>query len=562
MYAELHCLSNFSFQRGASSARELFGRAQKVGYSALAITDECSLAGIVRAFEASKETGIPLIVGSEFWLGDGPRCVLLVRDQRGYSLLCALITQARRRAVKGAYRALKADWERLFAEALAAGDTPLSDHLYALWLPVEPYDEAGLSWLQAHFGSGLRIALALHRGPRDWQIRAALVELGRRHRIELVATGDVRMHVRGRRALLDVLTAVRLNCPLSAAGHALERNGERHLRKLDDLRQLYPAELLAESERIAAGCRFRLDALHYEYPHELVPAGDTACAWLRGLTEQGLARRWPGGVPASVRSQIEHELALIAELGYEHYFLTVEDIVRFARSQGILCQGRGSAANSAVCYALGITEVDPARGTLLFERFISRERNEPPDIDVDFEHERREEVIQYIYRKYGRERAALAATVICYRPKSAIRDVGKALGLPLEQIDDLTRSLTWWDGLGAIDERLAERGLDPDSPVLRQLLRLVQELVGFPRHLSQHVGGFVISHHPLHTLVPVENAAMPDRTIIQWDKDDLASLRLLKVDCLALGMLTAIRRCLAMVNEWRGVRGTALRAEG
>ncbi|MCB1626978.1 MAG: PHP domain-containing protein, partial [Xanthomonadales bacterium] len=552
-YAELHCLSNFSFQRGASSARELFERARAVGYGALAITDECSLAGVVRAFEASRETGVPLIVGSEFRLDNGLRCVLLVRDQAGYSLLCALITQSRRRASKGRYQACRADWELLLQPALQAEQ--LAGQLYALWLPgaSAEADLDELRWLQQYFGDSLRIAVELHRGPEDRRLCARLQALGEQLQITLVACGDVRMHVRGRRALLDVLTATALKQPLSACGHALQRNGERHLRRLDELQALYRAPWLAETERLTAGCRFQLDRLHYEYPHELVPTGLSPSDWLRQLTEAGLQRRWPPGVPAAVRQQIEHELALIGELRYEHYFLTVEDIVRHARKLGILCQGRGSAANSAVCYALGITEVDPARGTLLFERFISRERNEPPDIDVDFEHERREEVIQYIYGKYGRERAALAATVICYRAKSAIRDVGRALGLPLAQIDQITRSLAWWDGLSAIGERLAERGLDADAPVLRRLLRLVQDLVGFPRHLSQHVGGFVISHHPLHTLVPVENAAMPDRTIIQWDKDDLESLRLLKVDCLALGMLSAIRRCFEMVNRGRAV---------
>ena len=411
------------------------------------------------------------------------------------------------------------------------------------------------------FGQGLWIAVELHRGPRDAERLMRMRKLSAEQGVPLVASGDVRMHARGRRALMDVLCAVREGCTLAQAGYALQRNGERHLRRLPELAELYPPELLAESLKIADGCRFSLEQLRYEYPHELVPAGRVASEWLRELTLDGLARRWPDGTPTAVQAQIEHELTLIAELNYEHYFLTVHDIVAFARSRRILCQGRGSAANSAVCYALGITEVDPARGTMLFERFISRERNEPPDIDVDFEHERREEVIQYLYSKYGRERAALAATVICYRPKSAIRDVGKALGMPLEQVDQITRSLAWWDGLGAIEERLAERGLDASAPVVHQLLRLVQDLVGTPRHLSQHVGGFVISHHPLTTLVPVENAAMPERTIIQWDKDDLSSLGLLKVDCLALGILTAIRRCFDLVEKSID-EGLGLREQG
>ncbi|MGA9033952.1 MAG: error-prone DNA polymerase, partial [Sulfuricaulis sp.] len=298
-------------------------------------------------------------------------------------------------------------------------------------------------------------------------------------------------------------------------------------------------------------CRFSLDELRYEYPEELVPAGETPASHLRKLTEAGLQRRWPAGAPPKVRQQVEHELALIAELRYEPYFLTVHNIVEFARSRGILCQGRGSAANSAVCFCLGITEVDPARIETLFERFVSKERNEPPDIDVDFEHERREEVIQYLYSKYGRERAALAATVISYRPKSAVRDVGKALGFSLEQVDSLAGNLAWWDG-GVVPERLTEAGFDPQNPKVRLLVQLVRMLVGFPRHLSQHVGGFVIARDKLSRLVPIENAAMPERTVIQWDKDDLDALGLLKVDVLGLGMLTAIRKSFELVRAYRG----------
>ncbi|MDH5536438.1 MAG: error-prone DNA polymerase, partial [Betaproteobacteria bacterium] len=311
-------------------------------------------------------------------------------------------------------------------------------------------------------------------------------------------------------------------------------------------------ELTDATLEITGRCDFSLDSLRYEYPGEVVPPGETPASHLRCLTERGLRRRFPQGAPQHVADLVEHELALIAELKYEHFFLTVHDVVEFARAQGILCQGRGSAANSAVCYCLGITEVDPARMSVLFERFISRERNEPPDIDVDFEHQRREEVIQYIYRKYGRGRAALAATVITYRPKSALRDVGKALGLELSQVDRLARSMHWWDGRRVAPERLREAGFDPESAVITLLIELVNTIVGFPRHLSQHVGGFVISRGPLAELVPVENAAMPERSVIQWDKDDLDALGLLKVDVLALGMLSAVRRALALVNGWRG----------
>jgi len=349
---------------------------------------------------------------------------------------------------------------------------------------------------------------------------------------------------------------VRLGKPLAECGTALHPNGERHLRSRARLATIYPAELLAETLRVAERCRFSLDELRYEYPEEVVPPGETPASHLRALVEAGLARRYPGpgagsGCPADVRELIEHELALVAELRFEPYFLTVHDIVAFARSRDILCQGRGSAANSAVCYALGITEVDPSRMSMLFERFVSKERNEPPDIDVDFEHQRREEVIQYVYAKYGRERAGIAATLITYRPKSAVRDVGRALGLDLAQVDRLSGALAWWDGRNAMPERIREAGFDPENPAIVRLIALANELLGFPRHLSQHVGGFVIARDLLERMVPVENAAMADRTVIEWDKDDLDALGLLKVDCLALGMLSAIRRCLDLVSGWR-----------
>jgi error-prone DNA polymerase len=360
------------------------------------------------------------------------------------------------------------------------------------------------------------------------------------------------MHVAQRRVLQDTLTAIRLCVPVFEAGAALYPNGEHHLRELADLARIYPPELLAQTLVVAERCNFSLDELRYEYPEELVPPGVSAISHLRQLTEAGLEQRFPQGEPDKVRAQVEYELALIEELKYEPYFLTVHDIVRFARSRGILCQGRGSAANSAVCYALHITEVNPACMEMLFERFISKERGEPPDIDVDFEHERREEVIQYLYAKYGRERAALAATVITYRPKSAMRDVGKALGFDLEQVDRLAKSMAWWDGRQVMPQRLEEAGFDPANPKVRLLIQLVEELMGFPRHLSQHVGGFVIARGKLSQLVPIENAAMAERTIIQWDKDDLDALGLLKIDILALGMLSAIRRALDEVSRLRG----------
>ncbi|QRP64388.1 error-prone DNA polymerase [Rhodanobacter sp. FDAARGOS 1247] len=538
-YAELHCLSNFSFGRGASSARELFERAKACGYEALAITDECSLAGIVRALEASRATGMKLIVGAEFQLDDGPRLVLLCENKAGYTALCGLITRGRRASAKGTYRLGCAD--------LADG----VPGTFALWLPGREPDPTYGRWMRNTFAGRAWLAVELHHGPDDAGRLHDLQQLGHGLGLPLVAAGDVHMHVRRRLALQNTLTAIRHRVPLAEAGALIFRNGERHLRRREALAAIYPAALMLESTAIAARCTFSLDELKYRYPAELVPEGHSATSWLRYLTEKGMHWRWPDGVPEKVRAQIEHELGLIEYLKYESYFLTVQDIVHFARNKGILCQGRGSAANSAVCFALGVTEVDPARVNLLVERFISRERNEPPDIDVDFEHERREEVIQYIYAKYGRERAALAATVICYRGRSAVRDVAKALGLPPDQVDQLS-GIFGWRGEQSLDERLREHGFEPQGAVLRRVLKLTAELRDMPRHLSQHVGGFVISDAPLAELVPVENAAMADRTIIQWDKDDLDTMRLLKVDCLALGMLSCVRRCLDLLRAHRG----------
>ncbi|HUP91332.1 MAG TPA: error-prone DNA polymerase [Solimonas sp.] len=543
-YAELHCLSNFSFLRGASHAQELVAQAQANGYAALAITDECSMAGIVRAHGQAKKHGLRLVVGTELQLADGPKLVLLAEDHAGYAAICGAITLARRAADKGHYRITRADL-----------DTPLPG-VSVLWIPRGIDELAELDWLRARYAGCAWIAVELHRGPDDGARLAHLQALGRRFGLPLVAAGDVHMHAPQRRPLQDTLTAIRLGRPVSECGFELFPNAERHLRTLPDLAALYPPELLRETLAVADRCRFSMADLKYDYPHEIVAPGFAdATAYLRDLTAQGMQWRWPAGTPPKVRTEIDKELKLIAELKYEHFFLTVHDIVREARARGILCQGRGSAANSSVCYALGITEVDPARGTLLFERFVSKERNEPPDIDVDFEHQRREEVIQYVFAKYGRERAALAATVISYRPRSALRDVGKALGFTLDQVDGLSKSLAWWDQAKELPARLREQGFDPDNLQVCLLLRLVNDILGFPRHLSQHVGGFVIADQPLRQLVPIENAAMPERTIIQWDKDDLEALGLLKVDCLALGMLSALRRSFELN---RGFTGEAL----
>ena len=600
-YAELHCLSNFSFLRGASHPEELVETAHALGYKALALTDECSLAGVVRAHVAAKEEGLQLMIGAELRLqaaidsnarsrNTDPtdmRIVLLATDRTGYGNLSALITQGRRRTDKGTYRLTRSDLDDGCTGCLLILLPPRRGAMRSS-TSATACDEIAVEqacWINERFAGRAALAVELLGEARDREHLADLLALGRRFGLPCVACGDVHMHVRSRRALQDTLTAIRLKCTLQEAGYRLYPNGERHLRARERLARIYPHELLAQTLAIAERCTFSLDSLRYEYPQELTPAGETPASHLRKLTAQGFAKRFraplqehgasptprcavqggcarenlpsPAGQGSDasaadaldkVRKLVEHELALISELNYEPYFLTVHDIVAFAHSKGILCQGRGSAANSAVCYCLGITEVDPARIEMLFERFISRERNEPPDIDVDFEHQRREEVMQYVYSKYGRQRAALAATLITYRPKSAIRDVGKALGLEVAQVDRLAKSLAWWDAKDALAERVREAGLDPGAPVIERLVALVTTLLGFPRHLSQHVGGFVISRGPLDHMVPIENAAMPERTMIQWDKDDLDALGLLKVDCLALGMLSAIRRALELIG--------------
>ncbi len=547
-YAELHAVSNFSFLRGASHPEELVLRAAQLGYAAIAITDECSLAGVVRAHTAARECDLALIIGSELTVEGSLRLVLLATDRAAYGRLARLITRGRRAADKGSYRLTLDDLQMDLEGCLA------------LWLPGDPGDlgagsgpgESQARWVAERFPGRAWLAVERLCGRDDALLLTRLVRLAERAGLPLTAAGDVHMHSRSRRALQDTLCAIRLGRTLADAGLHLYANGERCLRSRERLACLYPRELLEESVAIAARCHFSLDELRYEYPEELVPAGMTAGEHLRALTEEGIRRRWPEGISSKQREKIEHELALIADLRYEPYFLTVYDIVRFARRQEILCQGRGSAANSAVCFCLGITEVDPARMEMLFERFISRERNEPPDIDVDFEHERREEVIQYIYEKYGRERTAIAATVVTYQPRSAVRDVGKALGFDLAQVDRLAKSLMWWDGKQVIPERFRELGFDPDNPLVHRLATLVDSLVSFPRHLSQHTGGFVIARDELSALVPIENAAMVNRTVIQWDKDDLEALGLLKVDVLALGMLTAIHKSFDLIAEHRG----------
>jgi error-prone DNA polymerase len=546
-YAELRSLSNFSFLRGASRPEELVERARALDYAALALTDECSLAGIVRAHVAAKEHGLKLLVGSQFKVNCTHPFTLVVIacNGNGYGNLCEFITRLRRASPKGTYQLTLAG---INAQKLA--------DCVVIAAPDRSHTQAQIDdtarWLLQHFLGRCWLGVEQLRRIDDEMLLHRLSESSALTAVPLVALGDVQMHLRSRKPLHDVITATRIGQPLTACGHALAPNAEQRLRSRLALARLHPGDLMRETLRVAERCTFSLDELRYQYPDEVVPAGETPGSFLKRLAWEGAGRRWPQGVPASVHHQIEHELALIGELQYEHYFLTVYDIVAFARAQGILCQGRGSAANSAVCYCLGVTEVDPARTAVLFERFISKERNEPPDIDVDFEHERREEVIQYLYAKYGRDRAALTAAVISYRPRSAIRDVGKALGFDEDTLSRLAKGIHWWDGKAIDAERLAEAGLCADDLAVRQLVALTGQLMGFPRHLSQHTGGFVLTRGPLSRLVPIENASMADRTVIEWDKDDLDAMGLLKVDVLALGMLTAIRKSLDLIGARRG----------
>ena len=563
-YAELHCRSNFSFLTGASHPEELVQRAHALGYAALALTDECSFSGVVRAHAQAKRCGLHLIIGAQMQLtaaagdADARRLVLLAQTRRGYGNLSQWITIARRRAEKGSYLAHPGDVEGKVPNAPFLAGLP---DCLALLVPStrQSFETvfAHAMWLKTWFHDRAAIALELLHRADDDELIDRVQRISQLSGLPIVAAGDVLMHLRSRKPLQDTLTATRLSLPVAQCGLQLEANAEAHLRSRGRLSALYEPAWLEQTLVLAGRCAFSLDELRYEYPQEIVPDGQTPTSHLRALTEAGALQRYPlhrfsDGVPATVRAQIEHELALIAQLKYEPYFLTVADIVQWARAQGILCQGRGSAANSTVCYCLGVTEVDPARLSTLFERFISAERGEPPDIDVDFEHQRREEVIQYIYRKYGRHRAALTAVIISYRPRSALRDVGRALGIDLERIDAVAKSQHWFDGSGISPERLRENGFDPDAPITRLWAELTHQLIGFPRHLSQHPGGFVIAKEQIALLVPVENAAMDGRSVIQWDKDDLDALGLLKVDVLALGMLSAIRRALEFIGAKLG----------
>lgn len=542
MFAELCCTSNFTFLTGASHPEEYVMRAHALGYAGIGLTDEASVSGAVRAHLAANSMNVPLVHGSRLRLDDHIEVTLLAPNRLGWGELGQLISLARRRSMKGGYQLTRRDF---------IGQT---EHILCLWHPNPQalnwttqleslsYAFRGRLWIGAHLpesGQQANLAERIDLTAFEWNL-------------PVVATQRPLMHIRKRLKLQHTMTAIRLGAPIVEIADQLERSSERTLMDCQSLSQRYPKPWLHESLNILDRFNFSLGDLRYEYPQEICPPQyPNEHKFLESLVTEGSQKRWPQGVPTEITQLIEKELSLIQEMDYACYFLTVHDIVAYARSQGILCQGRGSAANSVVCYCLFITEVDPSRVSVLFERFVSKERDEPPDIDVDFEHHRRDEVIQYIYKKYSKERAALAAAVITYKKRSAIRDVGKALNLPLDLIEALAGSLAWWDKKEAMLDRFAELGIDPQGPQIRLLSELVTEILGFPRHLTQHVGGFVISRGPLSELCPVENTATQDRTCLQWDKDDIDALGLLKVDVLALGMLTAIRGSLELAQHYQ-----------
>ena len=552
-FAELRCKSNFSLLRGASHPEELVERAAELNYAALAITDRHTLAGVVRMHCAAKACHLKLIVGAEFAPTDAGPITLYATDRASYGRLARIITQGRLRTAKGSCLITVddiAEWSQGLLATMYGGESN-SGSPRGLKLQTRTRVPPARDGYRDIFGDRLYLAVSAHGNADDERHLAEMNDLSRATGVPLVATNDVHYHEPKRRFLQDVLTCIRQRCTLRHAGRRLFANAERHLKTIADIERIfanYP-QAVAHTTEIADRCNFSLDELRYEYPKAICPADKTPANFLTQLTWSGARQRYPAGVPEKVRTLIEHELTLIKELAYEPYFLTVWDIVKFARSRNILCQGRGSAANSAVCYCLGITSVDPDKADLLFERFVSAERNEPPDIDVDFEHERREEVFQYIYNKYGREHAAIVGEVITYRPRSAIRDIGKALGLSLDRVALLAKKHEWWDKHPLPDEVIGDAGLDPADRTMRMLARLVRQMIGFPRHLSQHVGGFVITRGPLCEMVPLQNGAMPNRTFIEWDKDDIDALGILKIDCLALGMLTAIQKSFEMINR-------------
>ncbi len=539
-YAELYCQSNFSFLQGASHPEELILQADKLGYSALAITDECSVAGVVRAYREikDKKLAVKLIVGASFKLEDGLKLILLAPNRQGYAELCRVITNARRRCEKGHYQFTYWDLHSI-------------KHCFVLWLPSGELekDQQDITILLRYHRARLSLTYTRFLHSNEVIFKQHCQRLAKQFQLNIVACGGVLMHVAQRQKLQDILTTIRHGKMLKDMGVLLEQNAEKSFRPIKKLLKIYPEDYIVASIEIANQCQFCLSSLRYEYPKELVAKGFSAIEYLKKLVIKGIALRFCDGIASNIQAIIDKELVLIEEQGYEYFFLTIYDIVQYAKSKKILYQGRGSAANSIVCYCLEITSVDPRQISVLFERFISKERNEPPDIDVDFEHQRREEIFQYIYQKYGREHAALAATVITYRLKSAIREVGKAFGFNETQLSFFIKNINRRQSKVSWREQVYELGLNKDSYQAQLFIQLVDEIIGFPRHLSQHVGGFIISSGPLYELVPVENAAMAERTVIQWDKSDLETLGLLKVDVLALGMLTAIRRAFGYIKQ-------------
>ncbi len=554
-YAELQVTSCFSFLRGASHPDELVLTAAALGLPALAITDRNSLAGVVRAHLAARAAPVRLVIGARLDLVDGPSLLAWTIDRAGYARLSQLLTLGKRRTAKDACHLTLNDLCQTLNGLMFAA-------IYPAHPPGDPAGRAtllgALAALRDAHGDRLALAVSPRFAGADARRLAEAGALAATAAIDLVATNDVLYHGPARKPLHDVMTCVRHHTVIDRAGHLLGAHAERYLKSPAAVARLFRdrPDALGRAAAIADACRFSLAELSYQYPTEVDGSDETPDQRLARLTAIGATLRYPDGVPAPVSAQIARELALIGQLGFAPYFLTVHDIVRFARSRGILCQGRGSAANSAVCYCLGITAVDPALGDLLFERFVSAARNEPPDIDVDFEHDRREEVIQYVYRKYGRDHAGLTATVIRYRARSALREVGKAMGLSTDAVARLVGGMWGSPSSGLSDDEVRERGLDPSAPRLARTLALARELIGFPRHLSQHVGGFVITRGPLGDLAPILNATMPERTTIEWDKDDIDALGILKVDVLGLGMLSCINRAFALLARHHDRRVT------
>ena len=546
-YVPLWCKSNFSFLEGASHPDELVDEACRLGLPALALTDRDGVYGVVRAHVKAREAGLKLIVGAQVSVDDGSVVVLLAQDRGGYANLCRLLTRGRLRSEKGESAVT---WDEVCSHA--AG-------LMALWggdqsliaSEVEPNEVAG--HMRDAFADRLYGMITRHRREEEHAQETRLRESAKKHNFPLVAVNEVLYHTAARRPLQDVLTAIRHGTPVACCGRKLKPNAEHALKTVYAFTALFADDSAAivRTQEIAGRCNFSLHEIRYRYPSEAMPDGTTSARWLRQLTFEGAHRRYDNQVPAEVAAQLEKELRIIEALDYPGYFLTMWEIVEFCRDQGILCQGRGSAANSAVCYCLGITAIDPVRTDLLFERFISQERAEPPDIDLDIQHNRREEVIQHVYQKYGRDRAAMVANVVRYRSRSALRDVGKALGFSETTLDRVAKFLSSYDNVRP--ESLAQMGLDSSTGQYHRLIQLTNEILDFPRHLSIHPGGFLLGHEPVHDLVPVENATMPERTVIQWDKNDLEDLGLFKVDLLGLGGLTQLDLCFKLLRQHRGV---------